>query len=98
MDAFDSTTDTPTEVVVRCQDSDSVVRFCDRRRLDSDSVRYAVEASAPGLSARVDEAVEAVWGPDLAGFLDELAWDFRGWPGRRTWHSLEHDPALSAVS
>ena len=88
-----------TSVVIRCIDSDTVVRLCDRWRLDQDSIHYAVEASAPGLSARVDEAVSAVWepAPDLPAFLNGLAEDFRGWSGERSWQSLERDLAITAV-
>lgn len=84
-------------VVVRCADSDSVVRLCNRWRLDEDSAHYAIEASAPGLAARVDEAVAGIWGPDLATFLDELAESFRGWNGERSWHSLDRDLTITAV-
>lgn len=90
--------DTPV-VTIRCMASDIVVRLRDRLRPDADSVRYAVEACAPGLYARVDEAVSAVWepAPDLSSFLQALAEDFRGWSGERSWHSLERDLTISAV-
>lgn len=86
-------------VVIRCIDSDTVVRLCERWRLDEDSIHYAVEACAPGLSARVDEAVSAVWegAPDLPAFLEALAEDFRGWSGVRTWQSLESDLTITAA-
>jgi Family of unknown function (DUF6228) len=88
-----------TAVVIRCIDSDTVVRLCDRRRLDHASVQYTVEACAPGLSARVDETVAAAWdpAPDLPAFLGGLAEDFRGWSGERQWHSLERDVTVTAV-
>ena len=91
-------TDAPT-VIVRCLESDTIVRLCDRWRPDKDSIHYAVEACAPGLSARVDEAVAADWdpAPDLPAFLGQLAEDFRGWSGERSWHSLERDLTISAV-
>ena len=57
MNAMDQT-DTPA-VIVRCLDSDTVVRLYNRWRPDKDSIHYAVEACAPGLSARIDEAVAA---------------------------------------
>jgi hypothetical protein len=97
MNAIDQT-DAPA-VVIRCMDSDTVMRLCDRWRLDADSIHYAVEACAPGLSARVDEAVSAVWepAPDLPAFLTGLAEDFHGWSGERSWHSLERDLAVTAV-
>jgi hypothetical protein len=86
-------------LVIRCPDTDSVVRLCDRWQFDGDSVHYAVEASAPGLAARVDEAIAAIWepNPDLPAFLAQLAQDFRGWPGERNWRSLESDLCISAV-
>lgn len=86
-------------VTIRCIDSGTVVRLCDRRRLDHASVHYTVEVCAPGLSARVDEAVAVAWdpAPDLPAFLGGLAEDFRGWSGERQWHSLERDLAVTAV-
>lgn len=86
-------------MVIRCPDTDTVVRLCDRWQFDADSVHYAVEASAQGLTARVDEAIAAIWepNPDLPAFLDQLARDFRGWPGERNWRSLENDLGVSAV-
>lgn len=86
-------------LVIRCPDTDTVVRLCDRWQFDADSVHYAVEASAQGLTARVDEAIAAIWepNPDLPAFLDQLARDFRGWPGERNWRSLENDLGVSAV-
>ncbi len=37
------------------------------------------------------------WGGDgLDAFLEELAEDFRGWEGARSWRSLERDLTLSA--
>jgi hypothetical protein len=97
MDAIDPDPDAPADILIRCQDSDCAVRFYDRWRPDEDGVHYAIEASAPGLTARIDEAVAGIWGPDLAAFLDELAGDFRGWPGERTWHSLDRDLTINAV-
>jgi hypothetical protein len=43
------------------------------------------------------EVVVRTWGGDgLDVFLAELAEDFRGWNGARTWRSLERDLTLSA--
>ena len=53
-------------VIIRCQDNPSVgVMFCERFRFDEDCVRYAVEAWAPGLTARVNEVVTWGWDSDL---------------------------------
>jgi hypothetical protein len=87
-----------SDVVIRCADRRSVgVRFRDRFAFDADSVHFAVEAWAPGLTARVDEVVIGVWGPDLAPFLEGLAADFRGWEGERTWRTEDRDLSVSAV-
>jgi hypothetical protein len=97
MNAMDRT-DAPA-VTVRCLDSDTVVRLYNRWRPDKDSIHYAIEACAPGLSARIDETVAAGWdpAPDLPTYFEGLAEDFRGWPGERSWHSLERDLTISAV-
>ncbi|WP_433891505.1 DUF6228 family protein [Streptomyces sp. CA-111067] len=85
-------------VVIRCQDSRAVgVKFCDRFSFDEDSVHYAVEIWAPGLTARVDEVVAWVWDGDLAPFLARLAADYRGWDGERSWQTNDRDLAVSAV-
>lgn len=93
----DDTDDKPC-VSIRCQDNASVgVTFCDRFRFDSDSVHYAIELCAPGLTARVNEVVAWVWDRDLAPFLEELASDYRGWGGERNWQTNDGDLAVSAV-
>ncbi|WP_432038662.1 DUF6228 family protein [Streptomyces cucumeris] len=93
----DDTSDEPC-VTIRCQDNASVgVTFCDRISFDTDSVRYAVELRAPGLTARVNEVVAWVWDSDLAPFLEELAADYWGWDGERSWQTNDQDLAISAV-
>ncbi|WP_031229781.1 DUF6228 family protein [Streptomyces niveus] len=88
----------PESVTVRCQDNTSVgVTFSDRFSFDADSVHYAVELRAPGLAARVDEVVGWIWDSDLALFLDELATDYRGWEGERSWRTNDGDLAVAAV-
>lgn len=73
------------------------MRFCDRFSFDDDSVHYAVELAAPGLTARVDEVVAWIWDTDLAPFLEELAADYRGWDGERNWQTNDRDLRASAV-
>ncbi|WP_329201638.1 MULTISPECIES: DUF6228 family protein [unclassified Streptomyces] len=98
MRTHDSDLDTPTVVTVRCRNNHSVsVRLRDPSRPDGDRVQYAVEASAPGLTARVDPVVAWNWGTDLAPFLEGLAADFRGWDGQRDWQTNDHDLTISAV-
>ena len=85
-------------MTIRCQENASVgVTFCDRFSFDADSVHYAVELRAPGLTARVDEVVAWVWDSDLAPFLEELAADYRGWDGERSWRNNDRDLMVSAV-
>ncbi|OIV39425.1 hypothetical protein BIV57_00870 [Mangrovactinospora gilvigrisea] len=86
------------DVIVRCQRDRTVhVRLCDRFREDQDCLHYAVEASAPGLNARVDAVAAWNWDADLAPFLDELAADFRGWRGERVWQTADRDLAVRAI-
>ncbi|MFF2853017.1 DUF6228 family protein [Streptomyces sp. NPDC058001] len=91
-------TDDEASLTIRCQDNSSVsVRFCDRFSCDEDSVYYAVELRAPGLAARVNEVVTWIWDSDLVPFLEELAADYRGWDGERSWQTNDRDLAMSAV-
>ncbi|WEH29384.1 DUF6228 family protein [Streptomyces sp. AM 3-1-1] len=85
-------------VTICCQDNASVgVTFCDRFSFDADSVHYAVELRALGLTARVNEVVAWIWDSDLTAFLEELAADYRGWDGERSWQTNDHDLTVSAV-
>ncbi|MFE1028624.1 DUF6228 family protein [Streptomyces sp. NPDC058818] len=80
-------------VTIRCQDNVSVgVRFADRFSFDADSVHYAVELEAPGLAARVNEVVAWIGDSDLGPFLEELAADYQGWDGERSWQTNDRDP------
>ncbi|RGD57740.1 hypothetical protein DR950_08015 [Kitasatospora xanthocidica] len=98
MSSHDTEPDTPAAVTVRCQDNRAVtVRLRAPSRPDEDRVRYAVEASAPGLAIRVDEVVAWNRGAGLAAFLEELAADFRGWDGQRVWQTDDRDLTVSAV-
>ncbi|GGW19745.1 hypothetical protein GCM10018980_24250 [Streptomyces capoamus] len=90
--------DDASGVTVRCQDDTSVgVTFRDRSRPDADRVRHAVELRAPGLTARVDGVVAWVRDSGLAAFLEELAADYRGWDGERSWRTDDRDLTVSAV-
>ncbi|MGW6860056.1 DUF6228 family protein [Streptomyces xanthophaeus] len=86
-------------VTIRCQDNSSVgVVFRDRSTSDDYCVRYAVEVQAPGMGARLDEAVAWIGDKtDLAPFLERLAGDFTGWEGERCWETNDRDLAVSAV-
>lgn len=98
MTSLDGGPDDKPGVSIRCQDNAPVgVAFRDRFSFDADSVHYAVELEAPGLTARVGEVVAWIWDRDLALFLEELATDYRGWDGERSWHTDDRDLAVSAV-
>ncbi|MEU7030492.1 DUF6228 family protein [Streptomyces sp. NPDC046275] len=98
MTSPDGHLDDEPRVTIRCQDNPSVgVTFCDRFSFDADSVHYALELRAPGLTARVDEVVAWIWDSDLTTFLEELAADYRGWDGERSWQTDDRDLTLSAV-
>ncbi|MFE7705828.1 DUF6228 family protein [Streptomyces sp. NPDC057486] len=94
----DVCTDDEASVTIRCQDNAFVgVTFCDRFSFDADSVHYAVELRAPGLTARVDEVVAWIWDNDLTAFLEELATDYQGWDGERSWQTNDRDLTVSAA-
>lgn len=94
----DVCTDDADSVTIRCQDNASVgVTFCDRFSFDADSLHYAVELRAPGLTARVDEVVAWIWDSGLTAFLQGLATDYRGWDGERSWHTDDRDLTVSAA-
>ncbi|MFJ9766371.1 DUF6228 family protein [Streptomyces erythrochromogenes] len=91
--------DEPPHVAVRCQDNASVrVGFHDRHSSDGHCVHYGVEVRAPGMRARLDDAVAWIGdGRGLARFLEQLAADFRGWDGERHWRSDDRDLGVSAA-
>ncbi|MFF3845953.1 DUF6228 family protein [Streptomyces sp. NPDC002328] len=98
MTSLGSDADDKAGVTIRCQDNALVgVTFCDRFSFDADSVHYAVELRAPSLTARVDEVVAWIRDSDLAAFLEELAADYRGWDGERSWQTHDGDLTVSAV-
>jgi hypothetical protein len=90
--------DDKSSVTIRCQDTSSVgVTFYDRFSFDADSVHYAVELWAPGLTARVNEVVAWIWDSDLTTFLEDLVADYRGWDGERSWQTNDRDLTVSAL-
>ncbi|MFF0390284.1 DUF6228 family protein [Kitasatospora sp. NPDC004615] len=86
-------------VAVRCAESAGVgVRLVERTGPEAGAVRFAVEVSAAGLAARVEEVVGWVGAADgLAGFLAGLAEEFRGWDGERVWATYDRDLTVRAV-
>lgn len=98
MTSPDGAVDDKPGVTIRSLDNAAVrVRLSETQPFDEGCVQYTVEAWAPGLAARVDEVVAWIWDADLAAFLTELAGDYRGWEGERTWRTHDGDLAVSAV-
>lgn len=76
------------------------LRFCELSRpfpeIEGDPVLdFLVRARGEWVSVEV--SVRTLEGDGLDSFLYELAEDFRGWEGARTWRSLERDLTLSAT-
>jgi hypothetical protein len=71
-----------------------VIASAPQRQYDDVIVDYRVEVTAQGLSANT--IVTSLGGDDLAGFLDGLAEHFTGWPGTRSWRSLEDQLRVEA--
>ncbi|MGC0415684.1 DUF6228 family protein [Embleya sp. AB8] len=98
----------PYDVTVRCND-DRDARICLRGAVSPDDgpivdytasrlVHYTVELYARGLTAHLDRVVG--WtgeANEIDGFLTDLARDFGGWDGERSWHTDDRDLTLSAV-
>ena len=58
------------------------------------SARVAIRAD--GLTAETTATVEGTGREDVAGFFAELAADWRGWTGERTWRDMEGRMAIEA--
>ncbi len=58
---------------------------------------FVVSLEATGLSASVRVDYPS-YGPSLVRFFSDLADHWRGWEGEITWHSLEGELDLAAVS
>lgn len=93
----------PTGVVVDVGDASPRavrLRLCEPTRpfpeIENDPLLdFLVRARGEWVSVEV--SVRTLEGDGLDSFLDELAEDFRGWEGARTWRSLEHDLTLLAT-
>jgi Family of unknown function (DUF6228) len=55
-----------------------------------------VEIRAHGLTAETTATVEGTGERDLADFFADLACDWRGWTGERSWRALEGEMAIEA--
>ena len=62
--------------------------------------RLHVELRDEGLQAQTTATIDgypAGSAGDLAAFMQQLANDWRGWPGRRFWHALEREMTIEAT-
>lgn len=78
------------DVLIRCShDPDLLIQLSNRQFIDGDETVFSIEAKADGLRAAIPDVTVSIWdgAGDLAAFLQQLAADFRGWPGKRTWHT-----------
>lgn len=62
-----------------------------------DMVEYTVRLSGNGLTAEVLVLSLDTAGHGLPAFLEELAEEFRGWDGTRTWENADHDLGVGAT-
>jgi len=60
-------------------------------------VEYTVGLSGNGLTATASVLSLDRAGSGLPTFLDQLAEDFRGWQGTRTWENPDHDLGVAAT-
>ncbi|WP_063710041.1 DUF6228 family protein [Amycolatopsis benzoatilytica] len=79
----------PEAVAVRFAERHAATHHLDRRLF------FAVQATAPGLNARLEGVGNYVDGRGLAQFLDRL--DFRGWEGEQRWTSADRDVSVAAT-
>ena len=62
-----------------------------------DMVEYTVRLSGNGLAAQTLVLSLDSAGHGLPAFIEELAEDFRGWDGPRTWENADHDLGVEAT-
>ena len=89
MPANDLTGVDDLHVMIRCQEDLGVsVRLHSRFFPDECGIGFAVEARAEGLHADLLGAEVWVWDEAwLPDFISQLAADYRGWTGERTWQT-----------
>ena len=69
----------------------------DPHLVSDDMVEYTVRLSGNGLSAEAWVLSLDTAGSGLPAFLEQLARDFRGWGGTRTWENQDHDLGVVAT-
>lgn len=83
------------EVVITCVETTGAqVRLHDCVAFDQDITTMSVELHANGVEAR--RGVELLDRDGLARFFEQLADDFAGWDGERTWWSYDEELAVTA--
>jgi hypothetical protein len=77
------------DVLIRCQeDHDTAVRLHSRYFPDASGLGFSIDAQAGGVHAQLPGVEVWVWDNAwLPDFIDQLASDYRGWVGERTWHT-----------
>jgi hypothetical protein len=87
------------EVAAAVGREDDGLRFEEVERSPEGEIRsVGVRLRVPGLDASLRVSAHYATGFDeLVAFLSGLASDWRGWPGERTYESLEHDLRLTAT-
>jgi hypothetical protein len=76
-----------SQVIIRSEENPSAqVRLHDCRFAGEYETTFAVDLHADGLDAHIDPISVTPWdNGGLTDFMDELAADFRGWGGTRSW-------------
>lgn len=64
---------------------------------NDDMVEYSVRLLGDGLAAQALVLSLDAMGSGLLGFVEQLAADFRGWEGARTWQNADHDLTVEAT-
>ena len=73
------------------------ITFCQPLRSDGWLDSFVVRIEEPGLSAAAQvENSGVIQGPEA--FFHEIAKNWRGWTGEKTWHALEGELNLSATA
>ena len=78
-------------------DGEFGITLCEPLRSEGWLESFVVHIQEPGLSAtaRVENS-RAIQGPEI--FFQDIAQDWRGWDGEKTWHSLDGELDLTATS
>lgn len=84
------------EVVINPQTGYVGLRICGPERFDRKLEYFTVELFDPEVRART--RVYAYEPSQMTAFFDDLARNWRGWPGNKLWESLEGECRMSAAN